>query len=68
MTLGPATEIQTFDRLTLRGRRWHFRIVDCGNNEILAASETYNSKQARDRTATRLAYAMGCAVVPGKVR
>lgn len=66
--MGPAVEIQAFDKFTLRGWRWFFRIVDCGNNEILASSEAYNSKAARDRTANRLAYAMGCAVVPGKPR
>lgn len=66
--MGPSMEIQTFDRLTVRGRRWFFRLVDCGNNEILAGSEAYNSKQARNATANRLAYSTGCAVVDGNRR
>lgn len=64
--MGPATAIETFDRATLLGRRWYFRIVDAGNHEIIAASEAYNSKASRNKTATRLAYAMGCPVVSGR--
>lgn len=66
--MGPAIEIQTFDKLTLFGHRWYFRLVDCGNNEILAASEAYNSKAARNKTANRLAYNLGSAVVASKPR
>lgn len=66
--MGPSLEIQTFDKLTLRGRRWFFRLVDCGNSEILAAGEPYNSKAARNKTASRLAFSIGCAVVPGAPR
>lgn len=66
--MGPSMEVQTFDRVTLLGRRWFFRVVDCGNNEVLAHGEAYNSKAARNATATRLAYAMGCKVVPGRPR
>jgi uncharacterized protein YegP (UPF0339 family) len=37
----------TFDRMTLRGRRWFFRYQ--GNNgEPIFQSEAYNSKAARD--------------------
>jgi hypothetical protein len=39
---------ETFDRLTLRGRRWFFRIVRNGNNEPLAQSEAYNRAASRD--------------------
>lgn len=65
--MGPAEEIQTFDRRRFK-RRWYFRIVATGNNEIIAQSEAYNSRTARDKTATRLAYSLGCAVVPGRQR
>lgn len=57
-------EVQTFDRMTLFGRRWFFRIVDTGNNEKLAASEAYNSYRDRDKTAKRLGRALGCPIVP----
>lgn len=66
--MGPAEEIQTFETLTLFGPRWFFRIVDCGNNEILAQSQRYKSKWGRDKTAKRLARALGCKVVEGKCR
>lgn len=62
--MGPGMEVQTFDGLTLRGRRWYFRIVDTGNWEPLAQSEGYNSPAARDKTAERF----GVPVVPGKQR
>lgn len=66
--MGPAEEIQTFDRMTLRGRRWFFRIVDVGNNEILAPSQPYKSKWGRDKTARRLSRSLGCAIVEGRPR
>lgn len=66
--MGPSEEIQTFERKSLLGPRYFFRIVDVGNNEIIAASQTYKSKKGRDKTAIRLAYSLGCAVVPGKHR
>lgn len=66
--MGPAEEIQTFERLTLRGRRFFFRIVDCGNNEILAQSQPYKTKQQRDQTALRFSYSLACAMVPGAPR
>lgn len=66
--MGPAVEIQTFDKLTIVGKRWFFRIVDVGNNEILAPSQTYKTKAQRNKTANRLGYLMGCAVVAGKPR
>jgi len=64
--MGPSEEIQTFERMTLLGPRWFFRIVDCGNNEILAASQPYKSKWGRDKTARRLSRSLGCAIVEGK--
>lgn len=39
---------ETFDRLTIFGRRWFFRIVREGNNEPMAQSEAYNSAAKRD--------------------
>lgn len=64
--MGPAEEIQTFERSTLIGKRFFFRIVDCGNGEIIAASQTYKTKKQRDKTALRLSYGLACAVVPGR--
>lgn len=64
--MGPAEEIQTFERPTLLGKRYFFRIVDVGNNEILAASQVYKTKQQRDKTALRLSYGLACAIVAGK--
>jgi hypothetical protein len=66
--MGPAEEIQTFERPTLIGKRYFFRIIDCGNNEILAQSQTYKTRKQRDKTAIRLSYGLGCAVVPGRPR
>lgn len=37
----------TFDRRTLRGRRWFFR-YQAPNGEIVFQSEAYNSAAARD--------------------
>lgn len=53
--MGPSMAIETFDRLTLFGRRWFFRIIDAGNGQTLAQSEAYNSARARDSTAVRFA-------------
>lgn len=39
---------ETFDRMTLRGRRYFFRIVRVGNNESMAQSEAYNRQEPRD--------------------
>lgn len=61
--MGPGMEVQTFDGLTLFGRRWYFRVVDTGNWKTLAQSEGYNSRDARDRTARRFG-----PIVPGKRR
>lgn len=61
--MGPGLEVQTFERKKLLGRRFYFRIVDTGNWETVAASEGYNSAAARDKTARRLAGALGCPVV-----
>jgi hypothetical protein len=64
--MGPSTVVETFDRSTLLGRRWYFRIVDAGNHEILSASEAYNSRPSRNRTASRLALELGCRIIEGK--
>lgn len=39
---------ETFDRVTLRGRRYFFRIVRNGNNEIMAQSQPYKHEGGRD--------------------
>ena len=62
--MGPGVEVQTFDRLTLLGRRYYFRIVDTSNWKVLAPSEGYNRAIDRNATANRLARLMNCAVVP----
>lgn len=59
-------EIQLFQSLTLFGLRWYFRAVDTGNHEILFPSQAYKSRAARNKTANRLAYALGCNVTEGK--
>jgi hypothetical protein len=62
--MGPPFEIQTFDRLTLVGRRWFFRIVSTRNWEKIAQSESYNRPGARNETAHDLAEASGWPVIP----
>lgn len=65
--MGPSEEVQTFERTNLLGmQRYYFRIVDTGNNEILAPSQTYKTRWGRDKTARRLGKALGCPVVPEK--
>lgn len=66
--MGPAEAIYTFDRVTLVGRRFFFRIVDTGNHEVLAPSQAYKTQRQRDLTANRLASRMGCPVIKGKPR
>ena len=38
---------ELFDRRTLWGRRWYFRFR-AANGEVMAQSEAYNSRAARD--------------------
>lgn len=64
--MGPGMEVQTFDRLTLLGRRWFFRIIDIGNREILVASEAYNRPHPRNVTASRMSRALRCYLVESK--
>lgn len=66
--MGPAEAIYTFESVTLLGRRYFFRIVDTGNNEVLAPSQTYRTERQRDKTARRLADRMGCPLLKGKPR
>ena len=66
--MGPAEEVQVFDRMTLRGRRYFFRVVDVGNNETLAPSQPYKIERCRDKTAKRFATAFNCKIVPGRRR
>lgn len=40
--------IETYDRLTLLGRRWFWRARHA-NGEIVASGEPYNSAEARDK-------------------
>lgn len=40
-------KFETYDRMTLRGRRWFFRFR-AANGEIMLQSEGYNSAAARD--------------------
>lgn len=65
-TRGAREKVETFDSVTIWGRRWYFRIVDAFNHETLAPSEGYNSAYARDKTANRLARGLGCPIVEGK--
>lgn len=66
--MGPSEEVQVFERATLLGRRYFFRVVDVGNNETLAPSQPYKTWQQRDKTARRFADAFGCKIVSGKRR
>jgi hypothetical protein len=66
--MGPGMRVETFDGLTLLGRRWYFRIVDAGNSEALAQGESYSSAIARDFTARRLAKALSAPLIKGKRR
>jgi len=66
--MGPGMEIQKFDRLTLFGRRWYFRIVDAGNGEILASSEGYTRPYARNETAVRFSLALGAPVIDERTK
>jgi hypothetical protein len=54
--------VETFDRLTIWGRRWYFRAV-AANGEIVSHSEAYNSAEARDGgiEATRRVFRYGYA-------
>lgn len=61
--MGPGIEIQTFERIGIWRTSYYFRIVDCGNSEILAASQRYKTERQRNATANRLAVMMGCNVV-----
>lgn len=47
--MGPrGTSIETYDRLTLFGRRYFWR-AKAANGEIVASGEPYNSPEARDQ-------------------
>lgn len=58
--MGPGMEVQTYERMTMLGWRWFFRIVDVGNHEKLASGQTYNTRLQRDLTARRFAGSLGC--------
>lgn len=60
--MGPGMEVQTYDRATVLGRRWFFRIVDLNNHEKLAASQTYKTERQRDRTADRFSRLLRCPI------
>lgn len=50
---------ETFERVTLRGKRWFFRIVASGNNEVLAQSQTYKAARDRDIAIGRIRHGAG---------
>lgn len=64
--MGPGFEVRSFDRLTLLGRRWFFRIVSMENWKIVSQSEAYNSRAARDQTGSKLARALGGYMIEEK--
>lgn len=66
--MGPGIEIQTFDRLTLLGRRWFFRGVDTGNWEVLFPSQPYKSLAQRNATANRLGRLLNAPVIPERTK
>jgi hypothetical protein len=61
--MGPGLEIHTFERLTLKGRRFFFHIIDVGNREILVSGQTYKTELQRNKTARRFGDVLGCHVV-----
>lgn len=61
--MGPGIRVETFDRLTIFGRRWFFRGVDTGNGEICFPSQPYKDRRSRNATAMRLAVAFGTVPV-----
>jgi hypothetical protein len=56
--MGPAYEIELFERTTWRGKRYFFRCRRIGNGEIIFPSQAYRTKLGRDRTAHELARVM----------
>jgi hypothetical protein len=64
--MGPGVAIETFERRGLLGRRYYFRCVRTGNSEIIFSGEPYNTKRARDATASYVAGMMGVPIVQGK--
>lgn len=60
--MGPGMEVQTYEHMTMLGRRWYFRIVDTGNHEKLTAGQTYKTQRQRDLTARRFAGALNCPI------
>ena len=60
--MGPGMEVQTYERVTLIGRRFFFRIVDTNNYEKLTASQTYKTQKQRDITARRFAGLLACPI------
>lgn len=61
--MGPGYELRAFDKLTLFGRRYFFRIVSAKNWQIVAQSEAYNSRVSRDSTGNGLAAALGTRMI-----
>lgn len=60
--MGPGLEVQTYERVTLVGMRYFFRIVDTNNHEKLTASQTYKTVKQRDITARRFAGLLACPI------
>lgn len=63
-----ALRVETYETWTLLGRRYGFRGVNPGNNEIEYPSQLYKDRKARDRTAIKLAVAFGTMPVESKRR
>lgn len=58
---------ETFDHMTLRGRRHFFRLVRVGNNEIMAQSQPYKRAESRDIAIAIIQEGVGGArVIEGK--
>jgi uncharacterized protein YegP (UPF0339 family) len=47
-----ANRIEKYSKLTLRGRRWYWRLRHVNGNIMADSAEGYNSKQARDDALT----------------
>jgi len=62
----PDLRVETFDGLTLLGRRYYFRGVDPKNGKIEFPSQPYKDRRSRDKTAIKLAVAFGTMPVDSK--
>lgn len=54
---------ETYDRLTLRGRRYFFRMVSEGNNEVMSQGQPYRNRASRDIAIGKIKAGAAAAVI-----